>query len=136
MSLIKIIDFQSLGDARGELISLESTNDIPFEIKRVYYLFNTKKDVIRGLHAHRQLKQVAIALKGSCKFMLDDGTKKESIVLSNPHQGLVIDSCLWREMSDFSEDCVLMVLANEHYDESDYIRKYNFFIDEIKNDNN
>ncbi len=128
MNLIKIIEFQSLGDDRGELVSLESTKNIPFEIKRVYYLFKTQKSVTRGFHAHKQLKQVAIALKGSCKFMLDDGTKKESIILSNPNKGLVIDSCLWREMSDFSEDCVLMVLASEHYDESDYIREYEQFL--------
>ena len=128
MNLIQIINFKSLGDTRGELISLESAKDIPFEIKRVYYIFDTQKDVIRGLHAHKELKQVAIVLKGSCRFMLDDGVIRETITLSSPNQGLLIDSCLWREMSDFSEDCVLMVLASAHYDESDYIREYEQFI--------
>ena len=128
MSLINIINFKSLGDARGDLISLESKKEIPFEIKRVYYIFDTQNDVIRGLHAHKELKQVAIVLKGSCQFLLDNGVCKESVILSNPHQGLLIDSFLWREMSDFSEDCVLIVLASAHYDESDYIREYDQFI--------
>lgn len=135
MSLINIINFKSLGDARGDLISLESTKEIPFEIKRVYYIFDTQNDVIRGLHAHKELKQVAIVLKGSCRFLLDDGVNKESIILSNAHQGLLIDSCLWREMSDFSEDCVLIVLASAQYDENDYIRNYNEFLKMAKNVN-
>lgn len=135
MSLINIINFTSLGDARGDLISLESTKEIPFEIKRLYYIFDTQKDVIRGLHAHKELKQVAIVLKGSCRFLLDDGVNKESIILSSAHQGLLIDSCLWREMSDFSEDCVLIVLASAQYDENDYIRDYNEFLKMAKNVN-
>lgn len=135
MSLINIINFKSLGDARGDLISLESTKEIPFEIKRVYYIFDTQNDVIRGLHAHKELKQVAIVLKGSCRFLLDDGVNQESIILSNAHQGLLIDSCLWREMSDFSEDCVLIVLASAQYDENDYIRNYNEFLKMAKNVN-
>jgi dTDP-4-dehydrorhamnose 3,5-epimerase-like enzyme len=135
VSLINIINFKSLGDARGDLISLESTKEIPFEIKRVYYIFDTQNDVIRGLHAHKELKQVAIVLKGSCRFLLDDGVNKESIILSNAHQGLLIDSCLWREMSDFSEDCVLIVLASAQYDENDYIRNYNEFLKMAKNVN-
>ncbi|WP_163306479.1 sugar 3,4-ketoisomerase, partial [Enterobacter ludwigii] len=102
-------------------------NNIPFSIKRVYYIFDTKEGVRRGFHAHKKLKQVAIAVKGSCRFLLDDGTERIEVVLDNPAQGLLIESCIWREMYDFSSDCVLMVLADSHYDEKDYIRDYDAF---------
>ncbi|CZZ42041.1 TPA: sugar 3,4-ketoisomerase [Enterobacter hormaechei] len=131
---IKIIPLQAHGDDRGSLIALEEENNIPFEIKRVYYMFNTKDDVRRGMHAHRKLKQVAIAVRGSCRFVLDNGIERVEILLDNPGQGLLIDSCMWREMYDFSKDCVLMVLADSHYDESDYIRDYDEFMKVAKND--
>ncbi|MBL4287575.1 sugar 3,4-ketoisomerase [Vibrio fluvialis] len=131
MSLIKLIDFKNLGDERGELVSFEGNKNIPFDIKRVYCIYSTKKNVVRGLHAHKTLKQVAVALKGHCKFILDDGTRREELILDTPTQGLLIDSCLWREMYDFSEDCVLMVLASDIYDESDYIRDYENFIEAV-----
>ncbi|KQB01579.1 dTDP-6-deoxy-3,4-keto-hexulose isomerase [Vibrio metoecus] len=129
MSLFKWIEFPCLGDERGNLVALEEMKNIPFEIKRIYYIFDTKQGVVRGLHAHKALKQVAIALKGSCRFVLDDGMTKENIILNCPTKGILIDSCLWREMHDLSEDCVLMVLASEHYDESDYIRDYSEFLE-------
>lgn len=127
MSLIEIIDFESLGDDRGNLISIENSKSIPFDIKRVYYLFDTGKNIRRGFHAHKELKQIAIALKGSCRFELDNGKDKTEVLLDNPTQGLYINSFLWREMFDFSSDCVLLVLASEHYQESDYIRDYSEF---------
>ncbi|MBO2636485.1 WxcM-like domain-containing protein [Shewanella algae] len=130
MNLIKLIDFPLLNDSRGSLVALEVNKQIPFEIKRVYYIYGTKGGVARGFHAHKNLKQVAICLSGSCKFILDDGLNKEDIILSSPEQGLLIDSVLWREMHDFSDDCVLMVLASEHYDENDYIRDYRVFLEE------
>ncbi len=125
---INFIKFQSHGDNRGSLVSLEYDKNIPFSIKRVYYIFDTKKDVIRGYHAHVKLKQVAICLKGTCKFLLDDGLEKEIVLLDNPNEGLLIESFVWREMSDFSDDCILLILADEVYDESDYIRDYDSFI--------
>ncbi|MBD8163464.1 FdtA/QdtA family cupin domain-containing protein [Erwinia persicina] len=125
---IKIIPLQMHGDERGSLIALEEEKNIPFEIKRVYYMFKTGKDVRRGFHAHKALKQVAIAVRGSCRFVLDDGFERVEILLDNPGQGLLIDSCIWREMYDFSEDCVLMVLADSIYDETDYIRDYDDFL--------
>lgn len=128
---IKMIPLQMHGDERGSLIALEEEKNIPFQIKRVYYMFKTGKDVRRGFHAHRELKQVAIAVRGSCRFLLDDGRERIDILLDNPAQGLVIDSCIWREMYEFSEDCVLMVLADSLYDESDYIRDYDYFIKTI-----
>ena len=124
---IKLIQFQSHGDERGSLVSLEQNKNVPFDIKRVYYLFNTEDKVRRGFHAHKKLKQLAVVLKGSCRFLLDDGTEKIELFLENPAQGLLIESFVWREMFDFSEDCVLMVLADSEYDEDDYIRDYDIF---------
>lgn len=132
---IKLIPLQLHGDERGSLFALEEEKNIPFKIKRVYYMLKTAKGVSRGFHAHKSLKQIAIALSGSCRFILDDGNERAEIVLNDPAQGLLIDSCMWREMHDFSEDCVLIVLANHLYDESDYIRNYDDFIKEIKNEN-
>lgn len=128
---IKLIQLQKHGDERGSLIALEETTNIPFQIKRVYYIFQTKENVRRGFHAHKKLKQVAIAVKGSCRFLLDDGNERVEVLLDNPAQGLLIESVIWREMYDFSDDCVLMVLADDFYDESDYIRDYEIFISEV-----
>ncbi|MCU1790995.1 WxcM-like domain-containing protein [Pectobacterium polaris] len=132
---IDFLQLQTHGDERGSLIALEKGKNIPFEIKRVYYMFNTKEEVRRGFHAHRQLKQVVIAVRGSCRFLLDDGVEKISVLLDNPAQGLLIESFMWREMYDFSDDCVLMVLADSLYDESDYIRNYDEFISITKSEN-
>ncbi|EFB9581730.1 WxcM-like domain-containing protein [Escherichia coli] len=124
---IQLIPLQIHGDDRGALVSLERDMNIDFEIRRVYYIFDTKKGVVRGYHAHKNLKQLVIAVKGSCRFTLDDGSERVSVFLDNPAQGLLVNSLIWREMSDFSEDCVLMVLASNEYDESDYIRDYDAF---------
>ena len=133
MTSYKLVDFKTNGDDRGSLIAIEEGYNTPFEIKRVYYIFDTKEGVERGFHAHINLKQMAIVVKGSCIFVLDDGTKKEEIELNNPKQGLLIEGLIWREMKNFSPDCVLVVLASEHYDESDYIRNYNKFLEEVEN---
>lgn len=127
MSLVKTMNFHSLGDERGSLFSLESNKNVPFDIKRVYYIFGTKDGVSRGFHAHRNLKQVAVCVTGSCRFVLDDGKYRESIILNDPLKGILIDGLVWREIYDFTPDCVLMVLASDHYDEKDYIRKYETF---------
>lgn len=127
ISLINIIDFPVLGDERGALVALEANRHIPFEIKRVYYIYGTAQGVARGFHAHKALKQVAICLKGSCRFVMDDGQDKQQVILSTPDKGLLIDAMQWHEMYDFSEDCLLMVLADQVYDESDYIRDYEEF---------
>jgi dTDP-4-dehydrorhamnose 3,5-epimerase-like enzyme len=132
MSLIKLIDFRTFADSRGTLAVVEGTQDVPFEIRRVYYLYGLSGDLQRGFHAHHELEQVAICLSGSCSFLLDDGKRKERLRLESPHQGLRIERMVWHEMYDFSADCVLMVLASEHYDESDYIRDYEQFLAEVK----
>lgn len=126
-----LIDFKTLGDERGSLIAIEEGYNAPFPIKRVYYIFDTKPGVERGFHAHINLKQIAIAVKGTCTFVIDNGYKREDIILDNPEKGLLIEGLIWREMKDFSEDCVLMVLASEHYTESDYLRNYNDFLNEV-----
>lgn len=124
---IEILPLQVHGDDRGSLVALETQKNIPFEIKRVYYLFDTSENVVRGFHAHKALKQVAIAVRGSCRFLLDDGEERIEVLLDNPAQGLLIESFMWREMSNFTKDCVLMVLADREYDESDYVRDYELF---------
>jgi dTDP-4-dehydrorhamnose 3,5-epimerase-like enzyme len=129
---VKLIPLQAHGDERGSLVALEEGKNIPFEIKRVYYMFKTNQGVRRGFHAHKTLKQVAIAVRGSCRFMLDDGRERVDILLDNPAQGLLIESFMWREMYDFSDDCVLMVLADQLYDENDYVRDYEAFISQVQ----
>lgn len=129
---IKTIEFVKHGDERGMLVSIEAMKDIPFEVKRVYYIFDTATAVRRGFHAHKNLKQVLICVNGSCKILLDNGSEREEVLLSNPDIGLIIESNIWREMFDFSKDAVLLVLASEYYDESDYIRNYSDFISYIK----
>ncbi len=125
------IDFKTLGDERGSLIALEKDYNIPFNVNRVYYIFDTKDGVRRGYHAHIKLNQMAICVKGSCTFVLDDGKTREEVLLNTPNQGLLIEGLVWREMYNFSSDCVLVVLASEHYDEDDYIRDYHKFMDAV-----
>ena len=134
VSRYKILDFKTLGDDRGSLIALEENYNAPFDIERVYYIFDTKEEVIRGRHAHIDLKQIAIAVKGSCTFILDNGKTREEIRLDNPNKGLLIEGLIWREMKDFTPDCVLVVLASEHYNENDYIRGYDKFLEVVKYD--
>lgn len=123
-----MIDFKIMGDERGNLISLEGNKNIPFDIKRIYYIFDTLQGVERGFHAHRNLKQVVVCMSGSCTFTLDDGKTREEVVLNNKSQGLFIEGFVWREIKNFSPDAVLVVLASEHYDEKDYIRNYEDFL--------
>ena len=120
--------FQQHGDERGQLVALEECRDIPFEIKRVYYLYDTGENVTRGYHAHKNLKQILVCVKGSCKILLDNGKEKETVLLEKPYEGLYVTSNMWREMYDFSPDAVLLVLASELYNEDDYIRDYDEFL--------
>nr|WP_322939465.1 FdtA/QdtA family cupin domain-containing protein [Pseudomonas sp. s4] len=128
MSLIRLIDLPPLGDERGSLVAIEANRHIPFEVKRVYYIFGTQPGVSRGFHAHKNLQQLAVCVTGKCRMLLDDGINKESVWLDSPTKGLLIGNNVWREMHEFSGDCVLLVLASEHYDESDYIRDYEEFL--------
>ena len=118
MQVIKYA-FQQHGDERGQLVALEEFKDIPFKIKRVYYMYDTAQGVTRGYHAHKSLQQILICIHGSCKKV---------VPLEKPYEGLYVSNAMWREMFDFSSDAVLMVLASELYDESDYIRDYDEFL--------
>ena len=134
MQVIKYM-FQPHGDDRGQLVALEEYKDIPFEIKRVYYMYDTSKGVIRGHHAHKSLEQILICIHGSCKIKLDNGIEQKIVPLEKPYEGLYVSNNMWREMFDFSEDAVLMVLASELYDENDYIRDYDEFLRFVKEGN-
>ena len=125
---VKLLKFKIHGDSRGGLIALEEYNDIPFNIKRVYYIFDTKDNVIRGKHAHKSLEQVLICVHGRCKVLLDDGIERKTVTLDRPDKGLDISNAIWREMFDFTDGAVLLVLASKLYDESDYIRQYDEFL--------
>lgn len=130
---IKTYEFIPHGDDRGQLVALEENKDIPFMIKRVYYMYDTVEGVTRGKHAHKSLEQILICVHGSCKIRLDDGREKKVVVLDKPNIGLYVSNVMWREMFDFSPDAVLMVLASELYDETDYIRDYDAFLAYINN---
>ena len=129
--LVQWIEFPPLGDDRGSLVALEGNKTVPFDIKRVYYIFGTQPGVARGFHAHKALKQVAVCVTGKCRMLLTNGTEKADIWLNSPTRGIVIDEMVWHEMHDFTPDCVLLVLASEHYDEADYIRNYEDFIKQV-----
>ena len=120
--------FQSHGDERGQLIALEEFRDIPFRIKRVYYMYDTAPGVVRGKHAHKSLEQILVCIHGSCKITMDNGREKKIVPLERPYEGLYVGPHMWHEMSEFSEGAVLLVLASELYDESDYIRDYDEFL--------
>ena len=122
-----LIHFKPLGDERGSLIAIEAEKSVPFPIHRVYYIFATKEGVERGFHAHKALNQVAVAVTGSCEMVLDDGQSKATVLLDSSEKGVLIGPGMWRVMRNFSSDCVLLVLADQHYDEADYIRDYEEF---------
>lgn len=117
------------GDERGQLIAMESlTEQVPFDVKRVYYIYDTTPGTVRGKHAHKNLKQILVCVSGACTIECEmpDGTKTQHR-LDWPDRGLLVEGLVWREMKEFSKDAVLLVLANEHYDEADYIRDYKVF---------
>lgn len=128
---MNLIQLSKKGDCRGSLVVVEQHKDVPIEIKRVYYMFDTNVNVRRGFHAHKKLTQIAISVKGECRFLLDDGKSVEHVLLDSPMVGLVIEPMVWHEMYDYSSDNVLMILADDYYDENDYIRNYNEFIAEV-----
>ncbi len=132
MSLVEWVDLKPISDSRGSLVAIEGGRTVPFDIRRVYYLYGLDPALPRGFHAHRELRQVAICLAGRCRLILDDGAQRQDAVLDRPDRGLLIDRMVWHEMSDFSDDCVLMVLASDHYDEADYIRDHDTFLTAVE----
>jgi len=131
MEIIKYT-FPPHGDERGQLVAIEALKDLPFEFKRVYYIYDTKDGVRRGFHAHYDLEQILICVSGSCKIHLDNGFETEEVLLDKPNEGLYIANNMWREMYDFTKDAVLLVIASRPYEESDYIRNYDDFIKMVK----
>lgn len=123
----RLIDLEVKGDERGQLIALEALRNVPFAIRRAYFIYGTQAGVARGFHAHRRLWQVAACVSGGCRMLLDDGRDRREIELDRPNKALLIPPMVWHEMHDFSEDCVLLVLADDVYEESDYIRNYDDF---------
>ena len=127
----KLIDTKICGDERGHLIVFEKNMNCPFEVKRIFYIYGTKGNVARGCHANRNSEFLLISINGSCKVKVDDGKTQEHVVLSNPHTALYLDKMLWKEMYDFSDDCILLVIASTNYEEKEYIRDYDEFLKEI-----
>ncbi len=124
----KILKFNTKSDDRGSLIALENLKEIPFEIKRIYYIYNTKPEFPRGAHAHRELEQVLIMMEGSCELVLNDGKNIKNIILNRPDMGIFIGKNMWREMKNFSYGAKLLVLASDFYNEKEYIRDYEEFL--------
>lgn len=127
-----ISEHKVLGDHRGQLIAIESNKQIPFEIKRVFYIYGTQTGIPRGNHSHYSTKQYLIAVNGECKVTLDDGAEKVTYHLNAPNKGLLQDALVWGTMHDFSDDCVLLVFADSYYDSADYITDYKEFTEKTK----
>ncbi len=124
----KMINFNIMGDERGFLTALEENHNVPFDIKRVFFIYGTQEGVSRGKHSHYKSKQLLIAINGGCKVTLDDGRKKKTYTLNKANVGLFQDALIWGTMHDFSQDCVLLVLSDMYYNESDYVRDYDTFL--------
>jgi bifunctional acetyl transferase/isomerase len=131
MSLGKIIELPRITDPRGNLTVAETNKNIPFDIKRVYWLYDVPGGECRGGHAHKQIKEILIAVSGSFHVTLDNGKEKQTFLLNHPYQGLLIDTKTWRTLDDFSSGAVCVVLASDFYDENDYIYDYNDFLQYI-----
>ncbi|WP_099467054.1 sugar 3,4-ketoisomerase [Konateibacter massiliensis] len=127
----KILEFKDLGDDRGNLVVVEGEMDIPFAIKRVFYIYGSDSEVVRGQHANKKTEFVMINVSGTSKVKVDNGVETEVIELNRPRMGLYLPINVWKDMYDFSEDSVLLVLASEHYDSSEYIRDYDEFLREV-----
>lgn len=135
MKQCQILEFGEFGDERGSLVVVEGCGkNIPFTIKRVFYMYGSDDQVIRGQHANRKTEFVLINVSGTSKVKVDNGYESAIVELNRPRMGLYIPTMLWKDMYDFSEDSVLLVLASEHYDQEEYIRDYDAFIKEVKHE--
>lgn len=124
-----LVELKDISDERGSLVVIENLKEIPFEVKRIYYLYDLKNDKARGFHAHKNLKQLFICVHGSCKVLLDFGDNKHVYHLTSPNQAILCEGLVWREMFDFNDNCVFLVLADKYFDEEDYIRNYDEFLE-------
>jgi len=127
-----ILKFKKLNDDRGNLVFAEALNEIPFSVKRIYYMYGVDKDCRRGFHSHNKLNQALICIHGSVKILVKNHKSEEIIELNEPSEALFIGPMIWREMYDFSEDAVLLVLASEYHNEDDYIRDYDEYLKRSK----
>ena len=132
--MYELLSFSEHRDDRGSLISFESAHEIPFGIQRIYVIYDTMENIARGFHAHKTLKQVLVCLRGSCEIRLDNGTSKETIHLDTPTKGIYIQDLVWREMHNFSKNCILLVFADQYFHERDYIRDYDKYLEAISHD--
>lgn len=134
---VSLCEFAQHGDDRGHLVVIEGMKDIPFDIKRIFYIYGSQGNVVRGEHANRKSQFVLINVSGTSKVKVKDGLGNEAIYcLNRPHTGIYLPTMVWKEMYDFSDDSVLLVLANEAYDPDEYIRGYEDFVNEMKKDEN
>lgn len=127
----QMIKFKEHGDEKGRLVVIEGMHDIPFEIKRVFYIYGSDSDVVRGKHANRRSEFVLINICGSLKVWVHDGQKEEIFVLDSPHTGIYLPKMVWKNMYDFSSDSILLVLASEPYDPEEYIRDFDEYLKEV-----
>ena len=123
-----MLEFPKISDPRGNLSFIEGANHIPFDIKRVYYVYDIHNGSGRAGHAHRNLQQVLIAISGSFDVVVTDGTQRKTVHLDRPNYGFYLPSMIWRELNNFTAGAVCLVLASDYYDESDYYRHYNDFL--------
>jgi len=128
----RLIEFPTIEQFEGCLTFVEGAQVVPFEIKRVYYIYSVPQGAVRSGHAHRDLRQVLVPVAGSFNVVLDSGSRKETIKLAHPHVGLYLSKMVWRRIEEFSSGAVCVVLASTHYDEADYIRNYDDFVAEVK----
>lgn len=129
----KLIEFVDLGDERGNLVVIEGEGmDIPFDIKRVFYIYGSDSEVVRGQHANRETEFLLVNVAGTSKVKIDNGTETAVVELNKPRMGLYLPAMLWKDMYDFSEDSILLVLASRHYDGAEYIRNYEDYIKEMR----
>ena len=126
---VEMLEFTEKGDERGHLVIVEGNRDIPFDIQRIFYIYGSDADVVRGQHANRRTEFVLINVAGTSKVRVRDGKGNEALYsLNRPHTGIYLPNMIWKDMLDFSEDSVLLVLASEHYDPEEYIRDYDEFV--------
>ncbi len=128
----RLLEFPQRGDERGHLVAIEGCGDIPFEIKRVFYIYGSDRNVVRGRHANHNSEFVLINVSGTSKVKVDDGRKTKIFDLDRPHIGIYLPRLVWKDMYDFSEDSVLLCLSSEHYDAGEYIRDYDSYLEIMK----
>lgn len=135
MNGVQLLEFPQRGDERGHLVVVEGNQDVPFDIQRIFYIYGSEHDIVRGQHANKKTEFVLINVAGTSKVRVDDGKGNEAVFsLNRPHTGIYLPKLVWKDMYDFSEDSVLLCLASEHYDPDEYIRSYDEFVEYVNNE--